>query len=105
MANGPLPDYQESGGRQWEDGFSMAAEYGPFNLGNPETYARRKANLFPGEGGPVLLIVDVPYSITEIALSDLFDINEGLIQFDYGYGIEELRAQWPQLSKEVRKLP
>jgi hypothetical protein len=43
---------------------------GPFHFGHPEDYARGKASEFPGEGGPVILIVDVPDIIVRAA-SDL----------------------------------
>jgi len=43
----------------------MCLEAGPFLFGAPEEYARGKAAEFPDEGGPVILVVDVPQDINE----------------------------------------
>jgi hypothetical protein len=102
LQHGPNPHFQEPGGQAWEDGFSMNVEAGPFLFGRPEDYARAKARQFPDEGGPVILVVDVPDDIVQKAVNDWFPLSQGLVQFDPGSGLEELIASWSVLSKEIR---
>jgi hypothetical protein len=102
---GPDPKFQEPGGQTLDDGFSMNLEAGPFLFGTVEEYARGKALAFPGEGGPVILAVDVPEEIVQLAVSDWFPLSQGLVQFDVGAGLEELRSAWPPLAKEIRSVP
>jgi hypothetical protein len=102
---GPDPLFREPGGQVWEDGFSMNVEAGPFLFGKPEDYALGKASRFPDEGGPVILVVDVPDEIVERAVNDWFPLAQGLVQFDPGSGLEELIAAWPALFKEIRIVP
>jgi hypothetical protein len=83
----------------------MNVEAGPFLFGRPEDYARGKARQCPGEGGPVILAVDVPDDIIRKAANDWFPLGQGLVQFDPGAGLEELIAAWPVLSKELRVIP
>jgi hypothetical protein len=104
LQHGPNPHFQEHGGQAWEDGFSMNVEAGPFLFGRPEDYAPGKAKQFPDEGGPVILVVDVPDDIVQRAANDWFPLSQGLIQFDLGAGLEELIAAWPILSKEIRSI-
>jgi hypothetical protein len=105
LHRGPNPYFREPGGPECEDGFSMNVEAGPFLFGEPADYARGKAKQFPNEGGPVILIVDVPEHIVQKATSDWLPLSQGLIQFDPGAGLEELIAAWPTLSKEIRRIP
>jgi hypothetical protein len=102
LQNGPDPHFQEPGGQASEDGFSMNVEGGPFLFGRPEDYARGKARQYPGDGGPVILVVDVPDEIVQRAVNDWFPLSQGLVQFDPGAGLEELIAAWPVLFKEIR---
>jgi len=67
----------------------------------PEEYARGIAAEFPDEGGPVILVVDVPEDIIARAINDWFPLSQGLIQFDPGAGLEELLAAWPTLQKRI----
>lgn len=83
----------------------MTVEAGPFHFGRPEDYARGKASEFPDEGGPVILVVDVPDDIVQLAVNDWFPLGQGLVQFDPGAGLEELIAAWPLLAKEIRSVP
>ena len=85
-----------------DEGFSMAHKDGPFLFGTPEEYARGKAREFPDEGDPVILVVDVPDDIVVLAASDWFPLDQGLVQFDTGAGLEELVAHWADLAKEIR---
>ena len=64
----PNPRFREPGGSGTDDGFSMYLEAGPFHFGSIEEYARGKAREFPGEGGPVILVVDVPDDIVRRAV-------------------------------------
>jgi hypothetical protein len=71
-------------------------------LGTPEEYARRKAAGFPNEGGPAILVVDVPENIVALAVDEIyFPLRQGVVQFDQGAGLDELRAAWPTLSKRI----
>jgi hypothetical protein len=79
LARGPNPRYQEPGGQAGDDGFSMVLEAGPFHFGTPEEYAQGKAAEFPDEGGPVILIVDVPEDIVARAVNEWFPLSQGLI--------------------------
>ncbi len=82
----------------------MTFEAGPFHFGAPEDYARGKAVEFPDEGGPAILKVDVPEAVVLKAANDWFPLSQGLVQFDFGHGIEELVASWPTLAKEIWSL-
>ncbi len=101
---GPNARFQESGGQAWEDGFSLSLETGPFLFGTPEEYAHGKARAFPDEGGPVILVVDVPEDIVQRAVNEWFPISQGLVQFDAGAGLEELTVAWANLAKEIRSV-
>jgi hypothetical protein len=68
----------------------MSVETGPFLFGTPVGYALGKVAAFPGEGGPVILAVDVPEEIIARALNEWFPLSQGLVQFDTGAGLEEL---------------
>ena len=82
----------------------MTVEAGPFLFGKPEDYARGKASAFPAEGGAAILIVVVPDDIVQRALNEWFPLSQGLVQFDFGAGLEELLAVWPALTKEIRNV-
>jgi hypothetical protein len=83
----------------------MNLETGPFLFGSVEGYARGKARAFPGEGGPVILAVDIAEDIVQLAANEWFPLDQGLVQFDFGAGVEELLATWPTLAKEIRDVP
>ena len=102
FALGPDPDFIEPGGTGRADNFSTYLEGGPFPLLPPEEYARGKAAAFPNEGGAAMLAVDVPDDIIALAVDVYFPLSHGLVQFDNGSGLEELRAVWPTLWKEIR---
>jgi len=82
----------------------MYLEVGPFYFGKPADYARGKAKEFADEGGPVMLVVDVPDDIVQGAVNDWYPLSQGLVQFDPGAGLEELIAAWATLSKEIRSV-
>jgi hypothetical protein len=105
VAEGPDPDFIEPGGVTKAECFSTCLESGPFPLGRPEEYAYRKAATFPSEGGPVILMVDVPEDIVELAIDEVyFPKSQGVIQFDKGAGLEELLEIWSTLPVQIREL-
>ncbi len=95
---GPDTRYLEFGGQSLEDGFSLYLESGPFLFGEPEDYARGKAGEFPDEGGPVILILEVPDDVVQRAATEWFPLTQGLVQFDPGSGLEELLSIWPRVA-------
>ncbi len=99
---GPDPDFIEPGGGVRAEGFSTCLVSGPFPLGTPQEYARRKAEAFPNEGGPVILLVEVPEELIAKAVEDVcFPLSQGVIQFDEGAVLEELCTAWATLSKQI----
>jgi hypothetical protein len=103
LARGPDPDFVEpGGGDQRAEGFSTCLLGGPFPLGTPEEYARRKAALFPNEGGPVIVVVEVPDDLLALTDQVFFPLSQGVAQFDEGAGLKELRAAWPTLTRQIR---
>ena len=104
---GPDPRFREPGGRATADGFSTCLESGPFHFGTPAEYARGKAREFPDEGGPAILVLDVPDEIVRSAASEWFPLSQGLVQFDPGSGLEALLAAWPAIANtaQIRRLP
>src|SRR5258708_6911811 len=99
MAQGPDPDFIEPGGGIRAEEFSTCTESGAFPCGKPETYACGKATAFPNEGGPVILSVEVPDNVVALALDEegCFPLWQGLVPFNEGAGLEELRSAWPTL--------
>jgi len=76
----------------------------PCGTGTPDQAARDKAALFPDEGGPAILEVIVPAWIMTILSAD--SIASGLarggeIRFEPESGLDELRAEWHNLTKRV----
>jgi hypothetical protein len=103
MIDGPDPEFVEPGGTLPAEAFSTCLEAGPFPLGTPEEYARNKAFRFPTEGGAVIIVIDVPDDLVALAVDDVYlPLNQGVVQFEFGAGLEELRAAWPGLSKQIR---
>ena len=101
LRDGPNPHFREPGGERGQTGFSMSLAAGPFPVGTPELYARRKARAFPNEGGPAILEVDVPDETIALAINDWFPLTQGFVQFDLGAGLVELLKSWPLLEKRV----
>jgi hypothetical protein len=104
IRNGPDPRYLEPGGVPSNDGFSTYLESGPFMFKRPEEYATGKAHQFPGEGGPVILVIEgVPDDVLSAANRlGLLPLKSGVVQFDHGDGLEELLAVWNNLTKTIR---
>ena len=101
LARGPDPSFREPGGQATEDGFSMYLDYGPFLFGNPDEYAHGKAREFPDEGGPVIIVLQVPDVVVQKAVTDWFPLSQGLVQFDPGSGLEELVAAWSGIASSA----
>ena len=102
LDHGPNPRFREPGGQALDEGFSMNLRGGPFHFGTPEDYARGKATEYPDEGGAVILELEVPDEIVMRAVSEWFPLQQGLIQFDPGAGLEELVAAWPEVIKSAQ---
>ncbi len=103
---GPDPDFVEPNGMDKAESFAVSLVFGPFEaVGRPEDYACRKAAGFPDEGGPAILVVDVPDDVLARAVDEkYFPLSQGFVQFDEGAGLEELRAAWPTLRRRVMPL-
>jgi hypothetical protein len=103
--HGPDPDFIEPGGGTRAEDFSTYLETGPFPLGSPTEYARRKAMAFPDEGGPAILRIDIPDNIIALATDEVyFPLRQRLVQFNEGAGLEELRAAWSSLTMQIVSL-
>src|SRR6516225_9842254 len=93
LANRPDPKFVEPGGLDTADGFSTAPAEGPFPEGSPIEYAMLKARLFPDEGGPAIVELEVSEALVqmtwpEIGVRDL--LSGGDIRFQARSGLEEL---------------
>jgi len=104
VAHGPDPDFIQPGGGTRAENFSTYLEHGPFHLLPPKEYACGKAADFPNEGGAAILAVDVPDDVIALTVDEYFPLSQGLVQFDEGAGLEELRATWSTLWKEIRSV-
>jgi len=106
-ANGPDPSFREPGSRHLPpaEGFSTVIGDGrSCGTGTPEMAARDKHLLFPDEGGPAILEVSVPAWIMAILYADPIAAGlarSGEIRFDPESGLNELRAEWHNLTKRV----
>lgn len=105
VRDGPDPRVREKAGLRADEDFTLSVPEGPHLLGTPFEYAYGKDALFPEEAGPVLLIIDVPDSILMLASDDQVPVRWGTVQFEEGWGLEELVAAWATLIKEIRSLP
>jgi hypothetical protein len=105
MARGPDPNFVEPGSVTRAEGFSTCLGGGPFPLGTPEEYARHKAAAFANERGPAIRRVDVPDDTIGLAADEaFFPLTQGIVQFDEGAGLEELRTAWASLTKTIELL-
>ncbi|HEV3449483.1 MAG TPA: hypothetical protein VG099_32905 [Gemmataceae bacterium] len=79
--------------RRQDDG-NLAAWHNPI--------PRVKLQWFPNEGGAAIVAVDVPDNIIGLAVDQLYlPLSQGIVQFDEGAGLDELRAMWSALKKQV----
>jgi hypothetical protein len=89
MREGPDPNYLEPGSLERTGGFSTAPPHGPYPYGDPRDFASGKAALFPNEGGPAILEIEVPEEIIALAVNEVAEIR-----FEPRLGLEELRVAW-----------
>ncbi len=106
VANGPDLDFIEPGGGPPADEFSALLDAGRTDIvGSAQEYAIRKAANFPGEGGPVVLAVEVPDAIIELTFDAFLPRSQGLVQFDReGEALRLLLQAWPSLPKQIRQV-
>lgn len=98
--NSPDAKYQEPGGQIDPadiGGFSTAVPGVDCPTGNPRAAALGKANLFPDEGEPVILEIEVPDDVFRRAIR----VQGGEVRFQPGDGLEELRQCWPSIPKRI----
>lgn len=91
LAHGPDPRFREPGGQATEDGFSMNLDRGPFLFGDPDEFAHGKAREFPDEGGPVILVLEVPNAIVQKAATEWFPLSQGLCS---SIPVRDLKSSW-----------
>ena len=96
LQKGPDVTFIEPGGFEKAGGFSTAPSQGPYHSGDPKVVAAGKATLFPDEGGPAILEMEVPEEIIALSVNQVSEIR-----FQPGYGLEELIAAWPTLAKRI----
>jgi len=99
ILNGPNPSYVEPFDTMPSLGFCVALEMTDYALGSPEFYARSKASIFPSEGGPVILELEIDEKILRLSETEAHDY-----QFERGHGIEELLDVWHNIPKRIRVL-
>ncbi|MBY0229717.1 MAG: hypothetical protein K2W96_10595 [Gemmataceae bacterium] len=105
-AAGPDPDWIEPGGTTPAENFSACLPSGPFAAsGRPESYACLKAAavLRDGrdEGGPAILLMEVPDGIIALAVDEHMPLSQGFVRFDQGPALSALLAAWRGLRKRV----
>ncbi len=96
LQDGPDPAFMEPGGTDPARGFSTYPAGAPVSVGTAEQYAAGKATLFPNEGGPAIVEIEVPDDIVDLAID-----AGGEIRFEPGFGLEELLQAWPTVTKRV----
>src|SRR5262249_1917428 len=99
LRRGPDPNFLEPGSFEKAGGFSTAPPHGPYMYGDPRDIALGKAALFPDEGGPVILEVEVPEDIVALAINEVTEIR-----FQPGFGLEEMCEAWSELPRRVLEL-
>jgi len=106
IRHGPNVNFVEPGGGPRAENFSACLPFGPFGTtGRLESYACLKVAAAKREGRdegcPAILIVDVPDPIVDEAVSDLFPLSQGFVQFDPETGLGALLAAWLTLPKRI----
>lgn len=99
LENGPDPEFKEPGELTTAEGISFAPTEVAYEQGEPAIIARGKAALFPREGGPALLEIEMPQYLIDISLDLTCEIR-----FLRGCGLEELLSEWDNLSKRIHRL-
>ena len=108
LQNGPDANFREPDSEQVAFGFSAVPEGTPPIQGTPEQYAKKKADLFPDEGGPAILEFELPDMFARNIIAQEGQIVPGKawspggeIRFDRDGGLAELRKVWRKLKKVV----
>lgn len=101
IQNGPDVHFQEPGGLMPAEGFSCTIPGEIEPLLSAADYAYGKSRLFPDEGGPIIIELDVPEDVIEKAESPWLPRSGGVIQFDPDNGLEELLDMWNNISKRL----
>lgn len=104
LAHGPDPNFQEPGDDQRAEAFWTCLPSGPIPEGTPREYALSKAALFPEESGPAILELDVPHDLILLTDQVFYPLPWGVVVFEEGRGLEELRAAWPTISKQIQEV-
>jgi hypothetical protein len=106
-ANGPDPNFREPHSQFLPPGEGFSTVIGDgraCSTGTPELAATNKHALFPDEGGPVILEVQVPAWIMAILYADPIAAGlarNGEIRFEAESGLNELLTEWHNLTKRV----
>jgi hypothetical protein len=95
---GPEPDYGKSVGVRGDHVFSLYCEGASPDYGTAEEYAFGKDRLFPHEGGPVILTIDIPDDIIAQSVPEIDPFSFGYVEFQKGFGIDALRAAWATIA-------
>ena len=77
---------------------------GLLGRGLPLRSPENKDSLFPNEGGPAILEIAVPPWIMDILFADplMEAVSQGgEARFEKGFGLEELCAEWSNITKRV----
>jgi hypothetical protein len=103
----PDENYIEPGGNQFSraEAFStVIVGHKPLTLGSARQYAIQKANLFPNEGGPVILEIEAPESLIDLLRADPISeavLASGEARFEIEVGLAELKSVWSTLPKRI----
>jgi hypothetical protein len=98
LRSGPDAGFVEPGALDQAGGFSTAPPHGPYQFGDPRDFAKGKAALFPDEGGPAILEMEVAEEIIALAINEVTEIR-----FQPGSGLEELCVAWASIPKRILK--
>lgn len=105
LAHGPDPNFVESpSDRVRAEAFFCYLSAGPFGVGTPEQYARGKAKQFENEGGPAILVVEVPDDLLALTDQVIYPLSGGEVCFEEGGALEALRAAWPTLPRHIQEV-
>jgi hypothetical protein len=110
LQEAPNPDFIEPGGVHLTraGGFSaVLSKEQDIGLLPAEFYAQSKSEIFPKEGGPAILEIEIPVWIVDILKNDpiaAMIISSGEFRFEPDLGLKELQQAWPTLSKRIVRL-
>jgi RHS repeat-associated protein len=100
VEKGPDPSYVEPGDQPPPpDAEFSTTRGGATAVGGSARYARKKASIFPDEGGPAIVEMKVPKAIVDKANS-----FGGYPGFSPGWGLEELKEAWSTIEKRIIKV-